>query len=163
MARSNNRAVTTIVVALAVMLVSATSMRTASARNATAGPVYGGTLRIGYTGNMITFDPAEAGGYDWNIMCGTLYDGLYRFNRSGQPELDLAAQDPRISADRKTWTFTLRKGVRFSNGLEVTADDLAFSITRVLDPHLKPAVSWGQVADELFVGWQDFVHGIAKS
>lgn len=29
---------------------------------------------------MLSFDPAQAGNYDWNIMCGTLYDGLYRYS-----------------------------------------------------------------------------------
>jgi ABC-type transport system substrate-binding protein len=56
-------------------------------------------------------------------MNGTLYDGLYQFDRNGVPRLDLAAAPPTISADRKVWTFHLRKGVHFSNGMELTADD----------------------------------------
>jgi ABC-type transport system substrate-binding protein len=68
------------------------------------------------------------------VINGTLYNGLYKFDRSGSPQLDLAAAPPTISADRKTWTFTIRKGVRFSNGLEVSADDFKFSMMRALDP-----------------------------
>jgi peptide/nickel transport system substrate-binding protein/oligopeptide transport system substrate-binding protein len=62
-----------------------------------------------------------------------------------------------------TTSFHLRKGVRFSNGVELTANDVKFSLTRPLDPHLKPAVSWGRATDEIFEGSQDFVAGRAKS
>ena len=43
----------------------------------------------------------------------------------------------RASRDGLTWTFTLRKGVRFHHGREVTADDVVFSFTRILDPRLR--------------------------
>src|SRR5690242_17863744 len=68
-----------------------------------AGPVRGGTLTIGYPTDMTTFDPAQAYSSDWQVMNGTLYDGLYQFDRNGRPQLDLAAAPPTISADRKTW------------------------------------------------------------
>jgi len=38
------------------------------------------------------------------------------------------------SRDGLTWTFTLRKGVRFHHGRELTADDVVYSLTRILDP-----------------------------
>jgi ABC-type transport system substrate-binding protein len=47
------------------------------------------------------------------------------------------AQFWRASRDGLTWTFTLRKGVHFHHGREVTADDVVYSLTRVLDPRLK--------------------------
>jgi peptide/nickel transport system substrate-binding protein/oligopeptide transport system substrate-binding protein len=40
----------------------------------------------------------------------------------------------KASRDARTWTFTLRSGVRFHHGREVTADDVVFSLTRLLDP-----------------------------
>ncbi len=147
------------------LLAALTSTLGASAttRQLAAGPVYGGALSVAYAGGFTSFDPAQAVGYDWVALNGTLYNGLYQFDRHGQPRLDLAAAPPAISADHKTWTFTLRKGVRFSNGMEVTANDVAFSITRVLDPKLKPAVSWGQSYDEIFQGSVEFATGKAKS
>src|SRR5690606_15362038 len=36
-----------------------------------------------------------------------------------------------VSEDRRTYEFTLREGVRFSNGAEFTAEDVKFSIERV--------------------------------
>ncbi|VEN73257.1 Peptide/nickel transport system substrate-binding protein [Candidatus Desulfarcum epimagneticum] len=40
----------------------------------------------------------------------------------------------KASADLKTWTLRLKKGVRFNNGDELTADDAAFSFAQWLDP-----------------------------
>ena len=133
---------------LIALLVSIVGAGAAPTRAAT----HGGTLSLAWASDMLSFDPAHALIYDWQIMNGTLYNGLYQFDRNGAPQLDLAAAPPTISSDRKTWTFHLRKGVLFSNDMEVTADDVKFSITRVLDPHLKPAVSWGQYTDAIFQG-----------
>jgi ABC-type transport system substrate-binding protein len=145
------------------MLVSTLGARAATVQHAAARPVYGGTLRIAYTSDMVTFDPAQSISDDWFLVSNALYNGLYKFDRIGRPQLDLAAMPPTISADRTVWTFQIRKGVLFSNGMEVTANDVKYSITRTLDPHLKPAVSWGQTTDEIFQGWQDFVNGRARS
>src|SRR5437660_338785 len=113
-------------------VVSTLGAGAATARHAMTGPVRGGTLSIGYPTDMTTFDPAQAYSSDWQVMNGTLYDGLYQFDRNGIPQFDLAAAKPAISSDRRVWTFHLRKGVRFSNGMELTADDVKFSIMRTL-------------------------------
>jgi ABC-type transport system substrate-binding protein len=149
--------------AVLILLVSTFATTVSTVRSAMAGPRYGGTLHVAFTIQAVTFDPAQAQGADWRLMNGTLFNGLYRLDRYGQPQLDLAAAPPTISADRTVWTFRLRKGVLFSNGDEVTADDVKFSITRTLDPHLKPVPSWGQEADDIFVGSHDMIAGKATS
>jgi oligopeptide transport system substrate-binding protein len=39
--------------------------------------------------------------------------------------------------DGRNWIFYLRKGVRFHNGREVTAEDFVYSFTRLLDPAVR--------------------------
>jgi ABC-type transport system substrate-binding protein len=47
---------------------------------------------------------------------------------------DLAASMPTISADGKTFTFTLKDDLRFSNGHKLTTSDLEFSFKATLTP-----------------------------
>jgi ABC-type transport system substrate-binding protein len=148
-----------IAIALAAALLS--SITGAGATSRQGAPPRGGTLHVAYSGAMQTLDPAQAFNDDWWVMNGTLYNALYRLDRNGVPQLDLAAAPPTIGGGGTVWTFHLRKGVLFSNGMEVTAGDLKYSITRTLNPHLKPAPSWGQPTDDIFVGSHAFVTGKA--
>ena len=133
-----------ILLTLIALLASTVGAGAAAARHTTSAPTRGGTIEIAFSDDMTNFDAAQAYSSDWTVMNGTLYNGLYQFDRNGVPQLDLAASAPVVSADRKIWTFHLRKGVRFSNGLPMTAEDLKYSIMRTLDPTLKPSVSWGR-------------------
>ena len=119
------------------------------------------TVRVAYSGNLASLDPTQAYTDDWWLINGTLYNGLYQFDRKGVPQLNLAAAQPVVSADRKTWTFKIRPDARFSNGMPVTAADFKYSIQRTLDPHLKPAVSWGQTTDAVYAGAAAFIAGKA--
>lgn len=69
--------------------------------------------------------------YGWQ-----LYDTLYALNRKGELVPHLATGHT-ISPDGLVYTFTLRKGVKFHNGVEMTADDVKFSMDRILDPAVK--------------------------
>jgi peptide/nickel transport system substrate-binding protein len=60
------------------------------------------------------------------------------------------------SRDGLTWTFTLRRGVKFHNGRELTADDFVYSFTRLLDTKKS-----GPLTDLLsrLLGASDFIQG----
>jgi ABC-type transport system substrate-binding protein len=45
---------------------------------------------------------------------------------------ELATAFPEVSRDRRTYTFTIRRGLRFSTGAPVTAADVAYTIDRLL-------------------------------
>src|SRR5205807_4792926 len=109
-----------------------------------------------------TFDPAQSYTDDWWLMNGTIFNGLYLFDRNGKPQLNMAAAPPVVSADRLTWTFKINPSVRFSNGMPVTASDFKYAILRTLNPKLKPAASWAQSFDSVFAGAADYVAGKAK-
>ena len=94
----------------------------------------GGAITITYKDDVATLDPAI--GYDWQnwSMIKSLFDGLMDY-KPGTTELvpDLA-ESYEISPDGKTFTFKLRSGVKFHNGREMMADDVKYSIERVIDP-----------------------------
>lgn len=65
-----------------------------------------------------------------------MYDGLLAFKKvNGQQSFtvvpDLAEALPKVSNGGKTYTFILRKGVKFSNGQDVTVTDVAASFKRI--------------------------------
>src|SRR5260370_38747625 len=61
-----------------------------------------------------------------------VYSGLVKLNSNNQVVPDLASAMPRISADRLTYTFTLRSNAAFSDGTPVTAQYVVDSISRAL-------------------------------
>ncbi|WP_170109461.1 ABC transporter substrate-binding protein [Melghirimyces profundicolus] len=62
-----------------------------------------------------------------------LFDGLVQFkNRDLEVEPALAT-DWDVSEDGKTWTFQLRKGVKFHDGTDFNADAVVHSFKRILD------------------------------
>jgi peptide/nickel transport system substrate-binding protein/oligopeptide transport system substrate-binding protein len=65
-----------------------------------------------------------------------LFDGLVQFDQNLMITPALATYW-KASRDGLMWTFSLRRGVFFHHGREVTADDVAFSFTRLLDPRVK--------------------------
>jgi len=96
-------------------------------------PKRGGTLRLALPSDLTSLDPALA----YDIISAPfllmLYQGLVEYD-DGLNILPSLATDWTLSADRRTYTFHLRPGVRFSNGREVTASDFVFTLQRVLDP-----------------------------
>ena len=69
---------------------------------------------------------------DWMHL---LYDFLVAQDPDGEltPNLSLAHKWE-MSADALTWTFYLRKGVKFHDGVELTAKDVKFSIEQIMSP-----------------------------
>jgi peptide/nickel transport system substrate-binding protein len=62
-----------------------------------------------------------------------IFDGLLQRNQALGLEPALATALPEISEDGLTYTFTLREGVRFSDGTPFTADDVVFTYETILD------------------------------
>ncbi|WP_327086564.1 ABC transporter substrate-binding protein [Nonomuraea sp. NBC_01738] len=96
----------------------------------------GGTLKLLAKSGDGTLDPhINYSNGNWQVF-QAMYDGLLAFKKVGGEasyELtpDLAEAMPQVAPDGKSYTFTLRKGVKFSNGDEVTVDDVKASFERI--------------------------------
>jgi peptide/nickel transport system substrate-binding protein/oligopeptide transport system substrate-binding protein len=99
-------------------------------------PADDGVYRRPIANDPSTLDPALIGDIYGRSVAQQIFDGLVSFDQTLAITPSLA-HFWRASRDGLTWTFTLRKGVHFHHGREVTADDVVYSLTRVLDPRLK--------------------------
>ena len=107
----------------------------------------GGVYRRPLGNDPTTLDPASIRDTYSLSVVQQIFDGLVRFDQTLNVTPALA-QFWRASRDGLIWTFTLRKGVKFHNSREVTADDVVYSFTRILDPKTKSG------AADLFLGIQ---------
>jgi peptide/nickel transport system substrate-binding protein len=116
----------------AAQATTAPATAAASAPAAAAGPPKrGGIFTFGTGQGFTTLDPHKPGLLnDQNAHHG-LFDGLVRMNEQmeAQPALAESWQVP----DPTTYIFKLRQGVKFHNGRELTADDVKFTLDRVVD------------------------------
>jgi peptide/nickel transport system substrate-binding protein len=98
-----------------------------------AGPRQGGVLKMAYASSPRTIDPALTVQADEYMITQGIYDNLVRTDEKLQPQPQLAL---RWTADEqaRVWTFTLRPGVKFHHGRELTAQDVVFTFERILDP-----------------------------
>lgn len=76
-------------------------------------------------------DPAVGSDNSSASALVNLYDTLVFPDKSGNP-MPHAAKSWKSSKDGKTWTFNLRKGIKFHNGAELTAKDVKFSMERMI-------------------------------
>jgi len=117
----------------------------------------GKVYRTYLSADPTTLDPALSNDAGSGELCALLYDGLVRFDHHTEILPDLA-ESWEISSNSRTYTFHLRSGVRFTNGREVTAEDVRYSFQRVLDPATRSSRGW---VFEPIAGARDFNTGAA--
>jgi peptide/nickel transport system substrate-binding protein len=106
-----------------------------SVTTAAGTPKHGGTLRAGLTGGSSTdtLDPNRLVNTLDLARLTNLYEGLVWVDAKGNTYLRLA-EEMTPNANATEWTIRLRKGVTFHNGKPLTADDLMFTIHRIVNP-----------------------------
>lgn len=108
----------------------------AQAQSAPANPdaIIEAAIAYGLSG---TFDPLNASGAVTQAVNWHLFEGLVDLDPvTRKPYAALAAEMP-VSKDGLSYTIKLRDGAVFHDGAPVTAEDVAFSFARVLDPDSK--------------------------
>jgi peptide/nickel transport system substrate-binding protein len=105
-----------------------------SAPFASAGgqPKRGGVLKVGMQADPTSLDPQKTSLTALFHVTEHVYSALVRLKSDLTVEPDLA-QKWDISADGKTYTFTLRKGVKFHSGRDVTSADVKYTFDRLVD------------------------------
>src|SRR6266849_1831801 len=117
---------------LALGLITVLTMATGgSVRAAPAS----GVLRIGMDVDAGTLDPRLANDTTARRVIEQIYDGLVELDPQLQPHAALAESWSQVSPT--VWVFKLRKNVRFHDGTPLTAADVVFTYTTLLDPTLR--------------------------
>lgn len=98
----------------------------------------GGTLKMANSGDWDSLDPADTYyGYSWNFIrlygrALTMFPGKPGAE-GAKPVPDLATDLGKPSADFKTWTYTLRDGLKYEDGTPIVAKDVAYGVARAFD------------------------------
>lgn len=83
--------------------------------------------------DVITMDPAEAFEISTGEILGNTYDRLLRFDINDPSKLlGDVAKSWTVSPDGKTFTFTLKPGLKFASGNPLGAEEVAFSLHRAV-------------------------------
>jgi peptide/nickel transport system substrate-binding protein len=103
----------------------------------------GGTLKFANSGDWDSLDPGETYyQYSWNFA--RLYGRALMMAKSApgkegaQVTPDLAEAPGQSSDNAKTWTYKIRKGVKFDDGKEVTSADVKYAVLRSTDKQTFP-------------------------
>ena len=98
-----------------------------------ASPTLGQSVTVAVQADVRSINPGvnrDDGTDDFALQ---MVEGLVGYDEGGTPQ-PLLAEKVDLSADGKTYTFTLRRGVKFHNGAELTSADVLWSWTRYMDP-----------------------------
>ncbi|GER88054.1 ABC transporter substrate-binding protein [Dictyobacter vulcani] len=109
-------------------------------------------------GDFDTLDPALTSG-GLGDPYNLIFTGLVAADDQGNIHDELAASH-QVSSDGLTYTFKLKPGLKFSDGTKLDANDVAYSLNRVIDPATKSQVS---VYLNLLKDFDKFSSGKAKT
>ncbi|HZS91954.1 MAG TPA: ABC transporter substrate-binding protein [Chloroflexota bacterium] len=113
-----------------------------SAASTARAPRRGGTIIVDWQTSLATLDPAFVYSVtDWP-QTHAVSDGLLGFDAGTGLVPDLAESMPKISNGGKTYTFRLRKGLVYSNGDPIKAQDFVFSWERELAPKTQSSAKY---------------------
>ncbi|TMS57367.1 ABC transporter substrate-binding protein [Imbroritus primus] len=120
------------------MMVSAALLATgvAVAADKTTPAVDKNTVVVALDKEIQSLDAQVTASGDSQRYAMQIYDTLYGFDAKGNV-IPRMAENYKMSPDGLTYTFTLRKGIKFHNGDPFTSEDVKYSIERIIDPASK--------------------------
>ncbi|WP_294722388.1 peptide ABC transporter substrate-binding protein [uncultured Gemmiger sp.] len=131
---------------------TSTEATTEEATEATGTSANGFTVQLGP--NPETLDPALNSSVDGANTIITTFEPLLLIDENneivpGQAEL------PEVSEDGLTWTFTMKDGLKWSDGSDLTAKDFEYSFKRLASPDT--AAPYGETVVGMIDGYQDAI------
>lgn len=90
-------------------------------------------VNYGLTMKLSTLDPYETTDTLTKSVLAHIYEKLVEFDENMVPSPCLATKWE-VSADGRTWTFELRKGVKFHDGTPFNAEAVKYSFEKILNP-----------------------------
>ncbi|AMM20437.1 ABC transporter substrate-binding protein [Frondihabitans sp. PAMC 28766] len=131
-----------VAVAAALLITGCTSHSTTSS---STGSSKGGTLTILSDQNQISLDPAKSQGLAITSL-GLVFRRLttWKIVPGKDPKVvpDLATNTGTPSDGGKTWTYTLKSGVKYADGDPITTADIKYGIERSFAPALAGGLSY---------------------
>ena len=142
MGRLGRRALALLVAALSMVVVVACGSSDDDSSSSGGGGKQGGSITISETSNPDFLDPAlaytvEAASAHWIIYTGLMAYKHAEGKEGAQLIPGAADAPPEVSSDGKTYKFTLRKGLKYSDGTPAKASDFEHTIQRSL------TLEWG--------------------
>ena len=115
---------------------------TSSNNNTSGTPKKGGHVVEGNFSDIRTLNSMLSSDTASNQVIGLMFDGLLNYNKAdGSLIPALAASLPQQSSDGLTYTFKLRSGLKWSDGQQITSDDVKFTYQLAYDPQYKAFAS----------------------
>ena len=118
---------------------SSSSSTAASSGSTAASTSEGGSVNtagftVQYGGNPETMDPALNSAIDGANTIITIFEPLLLINENNEV-VGGQAESWEASEDGLTWTFTMRDGLKWSDGTDLNAKDFEYSFKRMVDPN----------------------------
>lgn len=114
---------------LAVCVLAALVLMTPNGWAQSLAPQRGGTLTVAISADPPTLDTHSTSAYLTEIVSWHAFESLFTYDRNYQV-VPMLAEGYKVGGGGREYTITLRSGVKFHNGLEMTARDVVASLQR---------------------------------
>ena len=122
------------------------------ATDATAAAATGSGFTVQLGPNPETLDPALNSSVDGANTIITIFEPLLLIDENNDV-IPGQAESYEVSPDGLTWTFTMRDGLKWSDGSDLTAKDFEYSFKRMADPNT--AAPYAETAVGMIAGFDE--------
>ncbi|MCW2830679.1 MAG: ABC-type dipeptide transport system, periplasmic component [Aeromicrobium sp.] len=132
-------------VTIGLLLAACGTGSDSSGDDAAGDPVSGGTLKFAINSDTNCLDPHQSPADIAGFFSRPILDSLVALNQDGSLDPWLAT-DWKVSDDQKTYSFTLRDDVTFSNGEKFDGDAVKANLDHIVDPATKSQLAANTIA-----------------